>query len=97
MNTTEAIEQQAEPERMTLLTCGCCGSVFYGEHDPAHDRGFGTCDPCKLWIVENFYTTRIKLLAEALKPKNAEKLRNMTREQQENIVDRAYEKGIFKW
>jgi len=36
--------------RRTWLSCSCCGNAsWFGEQDPQHDKGFGTCVDCLHW------------------------------------------------
>lgn len=32
------------------LSCSCCGRYYRGAQSHKHDRGYGTCPRCEIWI-----------------------------------------------
>ena len=86
---------------MSNLTCSCCGRYFRGKPDPSHDKGYGTCPDCEVWIEETFTKPACEDLerkvAAALNPENRAKFLTHTPDERCAFVGFVIERGGIKF
>lgn len=86
---------------MTNLVCGCCGVRFRGDQDPEHDRGFGTCAPCRDQQHDHNETEwdRLRDLVARSFRKETNRARFMAMEPaiQRGVILRMMESGVITW
>jgi len=85
----------------TYLTCGSCGNAsWYGEQDPQHDTGYGTCVACDEWIGERetaIWRTQRDRVAASLNETNRAQFLSMDESLQRGIMGEMVEDGILTW